>query len=104
MSDSKYHCAAQQRGYRVMLALAGHEIDGVRPGELADGLQLSASIITRDLANLRSAGLAETLPHDPTRWRLTPKLVQIARAYEGHLARAQGALAEVNQRYSRVPA
>ena len=103
MSLSKYHCAAQQRGYRVMLALSGNEIDGLRPGELAEGLQLSASIITRDLANLRSAGLAETLPHDPTRWRLTPKLVQIARAYEAHMVRAQGALNEVNQRYSRKP-
>lgn len=102
MSD-KYHCAAQQRGFRVMLALAGHEIDGVRPGELADGLTLSASIITRDLANLRSAGLAETLPHDSTRWRLAPRLVQIARAFESHMARAQGALAEVSQRYTREP-
>lgn len=104
MSNTKYHCAAQQRGYRVMLALSGNEIDGVRPGELAEGLQLSASIITRDLANLRSAGLAETLPHDSTRWRLTPKLVQIARAYEAHITRARGALDEVSQRYSRVPA
>lgn len=102
MSDSKYHCAAQQRGYRVMLALAGHEIDGVRPGELADGLQLSASIITRDLANLRSAGLAETLPHDPTRWRLTPKLVQISHSMLNNLDRSERRLSEARQRYTRA--
>lgn len=116
MSENKqtaatnYACEAQQRGYRVMLALAGHEFDGVSLTEIATALAQRSGKPTsshknnvfRDLHNLKEAGLAEQLP-DSERWRLTPRLVQIAQAYTRNIARIGSRFDEIQQRYSREP-
>lgn len=107
MSENKYHCAAQQRILRVMLALAGHEMDGLSATEIARGIgqrgeSATVNSVFRDLHNLAEAGLAEQLP-DSDRWRLAPRLVQIAAAHQRHLERSAQRLAEVQQRYSRQP-
>lgn len=99
--NEKYHNAAQQRILMVMLALAGHEIEGVTPSELAKGLGVPAPNISRDLRNLRLAGLAEKL--ETGRWKLSPKLVQIATAYSSNLQRARNRLNEIENRYTRLP-
>lgn len=97
-----YTNAAQQRGYKVLIALAGHEVTGLAPSDIAKHIGISLSNITRDLDNLRRAGLAEQIV-DTNRWRLGPKLVQIANAFALSLDTSRRRLDEVSQRYTRQP-
>jgi len=99
MSNDRYINAAQQRVLAIVFRLAGHEIEGIAPSELATAVRTSASNITRDLANLREAGFAE--PLDSGRWRLTPRVVQISLAASTAFAKAQDRLDEARQRFSR---
>jgi DNA-binding IclR family transcriptional regulator len=99
----EYSNAAQERGYAVLLALAGHEFQGVAPGEIAKALGVSASNVTRDLRVLQKMGLAEPLA-DTGLWRLGPKIVQISHAFTMNFDRARRRLEEVHQRYTREPA
>lgn len=105
---TQYTCAAQQRLLAVQMALAGHEVDGISLMEIVHALSIRAgkepksqkNNIFRDLHNLREAGLAEQLP-DSERWRLAPRLVQVATAHQRYLERAAARLDEVRQRYGR---
>ena len=67
-ADGKYISEQQQRGFALIRALAGNETTGLAPGEIARLLSCSPSQVTRDLANLRHIGWAESLPTG--RWRL----------------------------------
>jgi len=98
----KYRSSSQQRILRVLIALAGHEITGLTPGDVARAAEVTPSNATRDLNNLAIAGLAEQIQSDG-RWRLGPKLIQIALSHTQGMDRASGRLAEVKQRYSREP-
>lgn len=102
MSTTNYINAAQQRLLRVIVLLAGNEFGGLAPSDLAKALDTNPSNITRDLANLKEAGLAEQLS-DTGRWRLGPKVVQIAVAFSEHIARTSDRMAEIKQRYTRQP-
>lgn len=98
-----YTNASQQRILGAIKALAGHEITGVAPAVLARELGCTAACITRDMDNLRTAGLAEQVP-ETGRWRLGPSVVQIALAHMSALDRAERRLDEVRGRYSRSAA
>jgi len=98
--SSAYINAAQQRILQMVMRLAGHEIDGLAPSELAAALRTKPSNITRDLANLREAGMAEEVM--PNRWRLTPRVVQISVAAQLAFSKAQQKLDEAQQRFSRT--
>ena len=99
MSD--YINAAQQRLLKAVVLLAGNEFNGLAPSDLAKALNTNPSNVTRDLASLKEAGLAEQL--DTGRWRLGPKLVQIALAFSDHVARSSDRMSEIKQRYTRLP-
>lgn len=99
MSADRYINAAQQRVLQIIFRLAGHEIEGIAPSELATAIRTSASNITRDLSNLKEAGFAEPLENG--RWRLTPRVVQISLAAGGAFAKAQDRLDEARQRFGR---
>ncbi|HET8898768.1 MAG TPA: helix-turn-helix domain-containing protein [Rhodanobacteraceae bacterium] len=97
-----YINAAQQRILKMLQRLAGHEIEGIAPAELATALRTSKSNVTRDLANLAEAGLAESM--EPTgRWRLTPRVVQISLAAANAFSRAEDRLTEARSRFTRNP-
>lgn len=98
----KYRSPAQQRVLQILVALAGHEVNGLAPGEVAAAVKTSPSNATRGLANLYLAGLAEQI-HDSGRWRLTPRIPQIGLAMLDGVSRAQSKVDEVKQRYSRTP-
>lgn len=100
MSDDKYISDAQQRLLAVIRTMAGHEVDGLAPGQIAKMAECAPSQVTRDLANLKHAGWAEKLP-GTERWRLGPTPVQIGLRHMGALERAKARLAETTQRYSR---
>lgn len=104
MSNEKhqYDNAAQQRALRLVGILAGHELHGIAPKDMADSLGVSAGTITRDLHNLREAGMAEQI-QETGRYRLAPKLVQIALAHMTAMDRAERQLGEIKQRFTREP-
>lgn len=98
----EYHNAAQERGYKVLLTLAGNEFQGLAPHEIAKAVGTSLSNTTRDLRVLQRAGLAEPI-QETGRWRLGPKLIQIAVAFSLHVDSARRRLDEITQRYTRTP-
>lgn len=97
---SKYAHDGQQRVLRLISALAGHELLGAAPGDLAKAQDCSPSLITKDLANLALAGFAEHVPATG-RWRLSPHIVQIALKHMTALDHAEKTLADTRNRYSR---
>lgn len=100
--SNRYISKSQQRILRILVFLGGHEVRGLAPGEIARSLQILPANVTHDLANLREAGLAEPLP-DTNRWRLTPRLPQIALAMLNRISSAKHRIQEVEQRYTRDP-
>ena len=92
---------AQRRIIQVIFALAGNELMGLAPSEIQRSLGVnSASTVTRDLAVLKDLGIAEQV-QETGRWRLGPRVVQIARDFELNLSRAKTKVAELEQRYTR---
>lgn len=102
MSKEIYINSAQQRLLKAVVLLAGNEFSGLAPSDLAKALNTNPSNVTRDLANLKEAGLAEQI-QDTGRWRLGPKLIQIALAFSDHMSRATNRIDEMQQRYTRKP-
>jgi DNA-binding IclR family transcriptional regulator len=100
MSDNRYINAAQQRVLLMLTMLAGHEVHGLLPSELAKALRTSNSNITRDLANLKEAGLAEQR-EETGGWALTPRMAHIAVTVLAAMNKAKTHLAEMEARYSR---
>lgn len=99
-TDPKYISDAQQRILGLILVLAGHEIDGLANGQIAEANKCSPSQVTRDLANLAHMGWAEQIP-GTGRWRLGPEIVQIALKHMTALDRATRRLDEIRGRFSR---
>lgn len=97
-----YTCEAQQRVLKLLMALFGHEVNGVSPGELASGLGLKPSQITRDLWNLVEAGLVERLPKTD-RTRISPRLGAKALNTLTAFDQAQRQLTDLRDRYTREP-
>lgn len=100
MTEAKYISDQQQRLLQVIRTLAGNEIEGLAPGDLAKLIPCHASQVTRDLANLKHFGWAEQIA-TTGRWRLGPQVVQIATRHMTAIERASKKLAEVSNRYSR---
>lgn len=100
MSDDRYLSDGQQRVLRLLTVLAGHEITGLTPAEIAKAQDCSAPMVTRDLANLRAAGFAEQVP-ETGRWRLSPQIVQISIRHAAALGQARQRLDDITQRFSR---
>lgn len=98
---TQYAHDGQQRLLKLITLLAGHEITGLAPAEIAREQACNASMVTRDLANLQLGGFAELVP-ETGRWRLSPQIVQIALKHMHALDRAQHRLGEVRSRYSRM--
>lgn len=92
-----------RRALRLIFLLQGHTFEGLRLKQLADGIQASSSTTLRDLELLADEGVAERIPGRDEYWRLSPRLVQLARAHEQEMARLQQRIDETQQRYSRTP-
>lgn len=102
MTPEKYGTSDQlRRTCRAIVVLAGHTVNGLAPGELAKAVDASPSNITRLLANLKQEGFVEKI-EETGRWRLGPKMVQIAISFSHDLSRAKTRLDEITQRYTRT--
>ena len=91
----------QLRDELLTLVLAGHEIDGLANGQIAEANKCAPSQVTRDLANLTHLGWAEQIP-GTGRWRLGPEIVQISTRHLAALNKARTRLDEAANRYSRT--
>ena len=100
-TEDKYISDAQQRILQLIRTLAGNEMEGLAPSQIAKLNACSASQVTRDLANLKHAGWAEQIT-TTGRWRLGPTPVQVALRHATALERAASRLEEVRHRYSRT--
>ena len=93
---------AQQRILNLLLALFGDAVNGYPPSKLAELLGCTASAITRDLDNLRTAGLAKR--DDVTGgWLLTPRLPQQCIKVFNSIDAAQRKVDEARNRFTRNP-
>jgi DNA-binding IclR family transcriptional regulator len=91
------------RSWALIDALSGHAFEGLRLMQLATATGASASTTLRDLQALESLGRAERVPGKDDRWRLSPRVVQIAIAHQHELSRLNQRVDEFAQRYSRIP-
>ncbi|HDR9585238.1 TPA: IclR family transcriptional regulator [Burkholderia stabilis] len=94
-----YTNAAQQRLIRVIGVLFSDIVDGVTNSAIAREVDCSAAAVTRDLENLRTAGLAER-NEETGRWLLTPRLPRMALTAMTVIDQRQRRLDEVRQRMS----
>lgn len=94
----------QQRVLQVILILAGRELRGVPNAELARAIKTTESRMVSDLRNLEAAGFVERLPSidgRPGNWRLSPRIVRIARAVDDGLKAIELQLEQTRQRYEQ---
>lgn len=99
MSD-RYTNDAQQRLIKVLLTMFGHVVHGLPPSAIAREVGCSAAVMTRDLANLSQAGVAER-DEATGHWRLTPRLPQQAIKVWASIDSSEKRLAEVRNRFNR---
>ncbi|MBX3654152.1 MAG: transcriptional regulator [Ramlibacter sp.] len=80
--------------------LAGHELLGLAPGEIAKGLGVPPSWVSINLPPLAAhTGFVEQVA-GTNRWRLGVPFVRIATTVSTNLTRARAQLDEVSARYS----
>ncbi|MCH2092702.1 MAG: hypothetical protein MK141_14155 [Pseudoxanthomonas sp.] len=103
MADRKhdYHNTAQERALKALLILSGHELEGLTPTQFANALGIKPALATRDLWNLQHAGFAEQLANG--KWRLGPKPVQIALAFQRGLSDINARVNDITNRFTREP-
>lgn len=99
MSGERYTNDAQQRLIKVLLVMFGHVVNGLPPSAIAREVGCSAAVMTRDLANLREAGVADK-DEATGHWRLTPRLPQQAIKVWNAIDAAEKRAAETRQRYT----
>ena len=99
---SAYTNDAQQRLIKVILVLFSDVVNGLPPGAIAKEVQCSAAVMTRDLANLREAGVADR-DESTGHWRLTPRLPQQAVKVWMAIDAAEKRLNEARNRFNRNP-
>ena len=79
--------------------LAGHEVLGLAPGEIATGLGVPPSWCSRNLPALATTGFIEQVA-GTNRWRLGVQLVRIAITVSTNLNQAKRQLDDLTQRYA----
>lgn len=100
MAERTYDNAAQQRGFALVFLLAGHEMQGLSPSDIAKTLKVKPPSITRDLYNLAQAGAVEKI-ETTGRYRLGPRFVRVALAHLAAMDEAEQQLTNIKNKYSR---
>lgn len=93
---------SDRRVLSLLWVLQGHSMYGLRLKQLAEALGVAPPVALRDVQVLADEGLAERIPGHDEHWRLTPKLVQLARAHDEDMRRARSRVDELDQRYTRA--
>lgn len=100
MSADNYTNEAQQRLLRVVMMLGEDVMTGIAPAQLAKALGVPASYITRDLANLKTAGWA-VQQEETGRWLLGSKAGALGVKVMASIDRADRKVAEARNRFTR---
>ncbi len=80
--------------------LAGHELLGLAPAEIAKGLDVAPSWVSVNLPAIAAAtGFVERID-GTNRWRLGVPFVRIATTVSTNLSQARRQLDEISQRYA----
>lgn len=87
---------------RVLKALKGHSLQGVSNAQLARGLGLSASFVSRAMDTLEAEGLATRLPSG--HYALSAAALGIAVAHAEEMAHAGARIHELTQRVAAAAA
>lgn len=102
MSDDKKNLGnAQLRLLKVIEALSGHEVFGIRLKEVAEAVQASDPTVLRDLNTLAAGGWAKQ--DENSLWRLGPKAIQITGNFHAGAESSKQRVNEIYQRYTRKP-
>ena len=101
-ANNQYISDQVQRTLRVIRVMAGHEVHGISPKEIATLANISPSNITRVLANLEAQQFIECLPSNTKRFRLAAALVQIANTVSFNLTQAMQQLDNDRHNYTRL--
>ncbi|WDE07267.1 MarR family transcriptional regulator [Thalassomonas viridans] len=103
MKENRSYISAQiQRTLNIIKVMAGKEVEGISPSEITLYTNISASNVTRTLANLAEQKFVERLPSNEKRWRLSAGLVQISNTVALNLNKAQQQLQQDQHNYSRL--
>ncbi len=104
MSTEKTYALAEpiRKTCALFRLLAGHEVLGLAPGEIAKGLGVSPSWVSVNLPALAGTGFVEPVA-DTGRWRLGVAFVRIAVTVGSNLGAAKRQLEELGQRYAVPP-
>lgn len=97
-----YVSESVQRTFRAIKALSGHEALGLTPGEIASAINVSASNVTRIIANLEVQKFAEEMPGKKGRYRLSASFITIANKATLGLNQAKMQIDQDIHNYSRT--
>jgi ArsR family transcriptional regulator, arsenate/arsenite/antimonite-responsive transcriptional repressor len=101
-ADTPYTLAAPiRKTCDLFRFLAGHELLGLAPGEIAKGIDVSPSWVSVNLPALTETGFVERVD-GTNRWRLGVPFVRIATTVQTNLGMAKRRLDETSERY-QVP-
>ncbi|MBO1856830.1 Rrf2 family transcriptional regulator [Burkholderia cenocepacia] len=89
-----------RRALHAMFVLKGHTLQGLRLKAIAEAIGTSMPNALRDLETLREEGIAERIPGREDCWRLTPQIVQLARATDEEFTRHRLELIAHENRYN----
>ena len=101
MSEKTYPLAAPiRKTCDLFRLLAGHEVLGLAPGEIAKGLGVPPSWVSQNLPALEAeTGFVERV-EGTNRWRLGVPFVRIAVTVSSHLNAEEERIASTRKRYS----
>lgn len=100
MSETTYKLTGSvQSVCDLFQALAGHELLGLSPGEIAKAINVSPAWVSRTLPPLSATGFVEQVP-STNRWRLGVKFVRIGMTVITSHNNAMQQLQDVGRRYS----
>ncbi|WP_368921834.1 transcriptional regulator [Comamonas aquatica] len=91
--------APMQKTCDLFRLLAGHELLGLAPGEIAKGLDVSPSWVSINLPALATTGYVEQV-QGTNRWRLGVQFVRIAITVSTNLNKAKQQLDDISSRYA----
>lgn len=98
-SSTKAKAGSIRKANALYRLLAGHELLGLSPGEIAKGLEVSPSWVSLNLPELAEDGFVEQV-QGTNRWRLGVQFVRIAITVSTNLNQAKRQLDDLTQRYA----
>lgn len=92
--------AATRKTWELYMLLAGNELLGLAPGEIARGLAVPPSWVSQTLPALAAETGSVERVEGTNRWRLGVPFVRIATTVSTNLSQSRRKLDEISQRYT----